>query len=177
MKKLKKLMSVLLATCLLVAAIPVTANAANACRNIGGSSSNYSWTNIDVETGKNWGSNKITFTQNKGNIDYYGIGTSTYGAYTIVVKEYKNGKVASEKTLYWKYKENYTIKLKDRTKYVISVRPYKTSTVGDQRGGCNLSARIHKIAGTYSNTVWGWRTAPTWSASSTKAVSSCDAVV
>lgn len=173
MKKVKRLFTLLLAVLTLSCSLVLPTNAAsNVCLNVSGSAANCDkWTTIVVETGKNWGKNKITFSQTKGRIRYSGscFDTNTYGAYTIKVT---NQDTNETETYYWKYKQTYTLKLNDKTTYTIKIKPYQVATVGDQNVS-NLSSIVHRVCGTYNKNNWSWSSAPTWKIKSTKAVSWC----
>ncbi len=167
---------------LTIVSMAISVCAANACILVNGNAKNYKkWTVILVETDKNWGSNKINFTQTKGSLIY---GTSpsrkdTYGAYTIKVTEGK-GEKAKTTTYYWKYTKDYPLKLKDNKMYKIEIKPYWPSTIGDQKfkydllstGINHLAGLINKDAG-YDKYEWEWSNAPEWKVKSTKAVEWC----
>ena len=123
---MKKTLSLFLAMLLLATMLLQTfAAAKNACILVKGDANNYNkWSTILVETKKNWGSNTIKFEQTKGEMVYTGDpgGKDIYGAYTIKVTDKKTKKTTEH---YWKYKKNYTLKLKDSRNYVIEIKPYK----------------------------------------------------
>lgn len=130
------------------------------------------WKEFMLETGKNWGSNKITFKQDKGKLEYNNHGLANtknlYGAYTIKVDD------GNEiKKYYWKYKETYSLKLKDKTTYTIEIKPYQPETVGEQNYKSFSYAKLHKKLGILDMASWSWSDAPTWEVTSTKAVDWC----
>ncbi len=174
MKRFIRVFSLFLVAVTLCCGIQVPASAANnVCVAVTGSASNSSkWTTITVKTGKNWLSNKITFSQDEGKM-HYGANTfeeKTYGAYTIKVTNQETGKT---KTYYWKYKANYTVKLDDNTTYTIKIKPYQPETVGDQNLKWSKSVLWDRMLGVYDKDGWSWSSAPTWRVKSTKAVSWC----
>lgn len=175
----RKLTTLFLVTFLLSLALCSTAFAAqNACVNVSGSASSYnSWKTITIKTGKNWGSNKITFTQTQGEMTYspQPNATKLYGAYTIKVTDQSTNKTTE---YYWKYTKDYTkIKLEDNKSYTIKIKPYNPKTIAEQK----LSSRktLEGVLGSmtrqnlYDTSKWYWRSAPTWSVKSTKAVDWC----
>lgn len=172
MKKLKRIMSIILAALTLSLLMAQVTYAANACLYIRGSADDCnSWYTFEVTTGKNWGSNKITFSQTKGKLEYgvTGLTTDTYGAYTIKVTNESTNKT---ETYYWKYKSTYSLKLKDNTEYTIKIKPYQPSTVGDQNAS-TISSTLYKLFRVYDKNDWHWYDAPTWTVKSTKAVNWC----
>lgn len=178
MKGIKQAVSLLLAVMMVSGMMAQSVLAAsNVCVNVGGSSKDYKWTTINVDTGKHWWSNTIKFTQTTGRIGYGAIESvatrkaEVYGGYTIKVDNLNDNK--GPETYYWKYKENYTIKLEDNTKYTIQIRPYLPSTVGDAKGGSNIGLWILRRMGDYDKNEWTWYSAPQWSVKSTRAVSTC----
>ena len=136
------------------------------------------WITISVKTGNNWGRNKITFTQTKGLLNYSGniVNEKTYGAYTMKVTDHNTKRTTEH---YWKYKKNYTLNLKDNTKYTIKLKAYQPATIGDQRFKRSKSTFIQKFfdatlkQNNYSKYNWSWCEAPEWSVKSTKAVEWC----
>lgn len=176
MKKFQKILFLFLAAVFLSSAFLLPAQeaeAANACICVQGSAKTCNkWTKITVETGKNWLSNKITFSQTKGKMNYAGnlFNENSYGAYTIKVTDHTTKKTTE---YYWKYKANYTLKLKDNTTYTIQIKPYQPATVGDQNLGCTKSVVLAKASKTYNKNNWSWNSAPTWKIASTKAVNWC----
>lgn len=168
---MKKFGAILLAILLLLGNMQVFASEYS-CVSIRGSAEDYNkWTKITLETGKNWLSNKITFTQTKGTMSRLGIASQTYGAYTIKVRNHSTGVT---QTYYWKYSKNYSIKLKDNTTYTIQIKPYLPSTIGDQRlKNKNLSSLIAQGLKGYSKDYWEWSNPPKWSIKSTRAVDWC----
>ncbi len=172
MKRVLRAIAMLMVIVTLGCGFPISAQAANnTCVAVQGSAANYKkWTTITVTTGKNWGSNKITFTQTTGKMHYGAdlFEKDSYGAYTITVKDHKTGKT---QTYYWKYKANYTLNLKDERVYTIKIKPYQPTTVGDQNLG--WTRWFEKLLGAYDKDEWSWNSAPTWKVKSTKAVNWC----
>ncbi|MBR2986730.1 MAG: hypothetical protein IKC63_01795 [Clostridia bacterium] len=174
MKKTSKIICILLTLITLLGIAQFTVSAANACVNVRGSAADCDkWVTIKVNTGKNWGKNTITFTQTKGVMKYYSSSSnkSTYGAYTIKVTNQDTGKTTE---YYWKYTKNYTLKLSDNTDYIIKIKPYQPSTVGDQNlKNKSFDTILARLLGGYRKTGWEWQTPATWTIKSTKAVNWC----
>lgn len=170
----KKAGAFLLALIMICSAFPLEAFAAdNECILVRGSAEcSDVWKKFIVETGKNWGSNKITFKQTKGTMEFRNhLQTQTkslYGAYTIKVDDGN-----SEKTYWWKYKQTYTLKLKDNTTYTIKIKPYQPKTVGEQNIKSFYRAKLADKMGILDLCSWSWDDAPTWKVTSTKAVDWC----
>ena len=174
MKRFIKTVGILLLTVVLICGVfpQETFAAKNVCILFQGSAAKYNtWKTVILKTGKNWGSNNITFTQTKGSLELRNhLQTQTkkiYGAYTIKVDD-GNG----EKTYWWKYKETYTLKLNDNTTYTIKIKPYQPKTVGEQNMKTFFTKALDK-AGVSSFNSWSWKSAPTWKTTSTKAVDWC----
>lgn len=99
MKRISKFFMVCFAFVLVTYMLLMPVQAANnACVLVNGDAKNCNkWYTITLETGKNWGSNKITFAQTKGAMKY-GAGMvtdKTYGAYTIKVTDQSTKKQLS----------------------------------------------------------------------------------
>ena len=172
MKKVLRVIAMLMAIVTFSCVLSIPAEAANnACAAVEGNTANHKkWTTITVKTGKNWGSNKITFSQTKGDMHYGwdAFETECYGNYTITVKDHKTGKT---QTFKWKNSANYTLKLKDNRTYTIKIKAYQPETVGHQNLG--WSRWLSRLFGGYDKDAWCWNNAPTWRVKSTKAVDWC----
>ncbi len=176
---MKRVFCTLLACLMIFCMVQPAAYAKNACIAVSGSAADCNtWKKITVITDKNWGSNKVKFTQTTGTLTYqfYSPGqfvSNAYGAYTIRVKDQSTGKT---KEYYWKYQKNYTLKLEDNKTYTIEVKPYQPATVGDQKYKTKtLATKIYQTFGWrgYNKSNWYWYEAPTWEVVSTKAVNWC----
>ena len=176
MKRVVRIIAMLMVIVTLGCGFTIPAEAAqNSCIAIQGSAANYKKaTTFTVSTGKNWGSNKIIFSQTKGEM-HYGSDVRNYdcyGNYTITVKDHKTGKTTKYE---WRNSPNSpTIRLKDNRTYTISIKPYQPKTVGNQNlSWWSLTRILGKIFGTYNKDYWSWNSAPTWRIKSTKAVNWC----
>ena len=86
--------------------------------------------------------------------------------YTQKTEEYK-----------WKYTKEKTITLKANTKYEIRIRPYKTSTIAEQKLKLNINSILARTIGVamgsdpdYYKSQWFWNKNAKWEATTNKAV-------
>ena len=164
-KCIKRIMSLLMLCVMTFTLMPLTANAANVCSSVWGTSSHT--VTFSVTTGKSWISGqkvnlrqyKGTFRQKKTTLS----GGSTwvrknmYGTYYVTVKNMNTGKIYKYNNKKWNDK-NMSLSLAKNTRYKITVKPASVSEY-------NISWQ--------HNASKGWEDDSSWEVKKTRNITLC----